>query len=154
MSGGIFPAVTFPAGIFPNSIFQKASAITEPEICYPLSYSFREPITIIELGQGDSRGVDVILKAAGVGIDLTLATVKFNMTNQDGTVHHEINCKKGSVYQENTIFALNGGMTIPFRSIHSATVSTYYGEFVITYPKSVKTIPSSGYITVRVKEAV
>lgn len=109
----------------------------------------------IELGQGDSDSVGVVLKENGTGANLTGSTVIFAMKNDLGTIEHNITCTSGATINGASVLLSNGGVTIPFTDVHTTTPGTYFGNFQVTILGKQTTFPSNGiYINVRIYEAV
>ena len=111
----------------------------------------------IELGQGDSDEVGVILKENNIGSDLTGAIVKFHMMNNRG-IEYEIDCESGikdPFTKEIITPKSEGGVTILFTSVHTEISGTFYGKFIVILLGKQVSFPSGNqYIKVRIWEAV
>jgi hypothetical protein len=154
MAGGLYSTGIYPRGLYPSGLYPaiETGTTSEIEIPYPLTVSFRDGLSGIELGQGDSRDVDVILQGAGIGADLTLSTdINFVMKNDLGTIRHSIPCQKGSTYKGVYVSPGHGGITIPITDTHTKTPDTYFGEFVVIWVDGQKTFPNAGYVEMIVK---
>lgn len=89
----------------------------------------------IQLGQGDSDNIPVILNEAGTGSDLTGAVVKLILADLAGVFKFEITCLEGirdpSTDEIVTEFSA-GGITVPIASTHTVDDGYSYGEFIVT----------------------
>lgn len=89
----------------------------------------------IQLGQGDSDNIPVILNEAGVGSDLTGAVVKLILSDLAGTFKFEIICLEGirdPITDEIITEFSAGGITVPIAGIHTVDDGYSYGEFIVT----------------------
>lgn len=157
MAGGLYSTGIYPRGLFPSGLYPaiETDTTTEIEIQYPLTVTFRDGLSCIELGQGDSRDVDIILQGAGIGADLTLATdINFVMKNDLGTIRHSIPCQKGSTYKGVYVSPSHGGITVPVGATHTATPGTYFCEAVVSFASGQKTFPNAGYVEMKIKKAL
>lgn len=108
----------------------------------------------IELGQGDSDSIGVLLKVNGSGANLTDSQVMFSMKNESET-EFAITCRSGAFVNGSPYSETQGGTTIPFTSIHTAAAGIFKGKFTVTKGDVKTTFPSgSDYISVRIWEAI
>lgn len=108
----------------------------------------------LELNQGDSNEVGMLLKENGVGVVLTDSTVVFSMKNEAG-VEFDIACSQGGTVNGTIYSFAQGGITVPIGSTHTATPCVFQGKVIATKSSIQKTFPSSNiYITVKIWEAV
>lgn len=106
----------------------------------------------IELGQGDSEDVGIILKENGVAKDLTDTTIVFSMVNEAG-ISYDITCSGGADINGEDVAFSAGGVTLPISSTHTATPTTFFGKFIITYLGVQSTCPrGNNYISVKIWE--
>lgn len=153
--GGLFSTGIYPVGLYPSGLYSSSEDVgSEPEIIYPLTVEFREPIYNIVLSQGDTRDVGVVLLGAKIGVNLTFATVTFVLKHLSGTPRYEIKCKKGNTYQGNYISPVNGGITLPLSPQNDSISGTFAGTFRATSSHGTKTYPNDSYIEVRIIKAL
>lgn len=108
----------------------------------------------LELNQGDSNNIGMLLKENAVGSDLTGATVTFSMKNESG-VEHNIACQPGGTVNGTVYSFAQGGVTVPFTATHTASAGVFQGKITVLKYGAQKTYPSSNtYITVRIWEAI
>lgn len=77
------------------------------------------------VGQGDEDSLSATLLDNSAGVDLSGATVFFNMKNDLGTVRRTIDCGDGSA---------NGVVSVPLADTDTATPGLFFGEFVVDFP--------------------
>lgn len=108
----------------------------------------------LELNEGDSNNVGMLLKAAGVGVDLTGSVVTFSMKNEAGT-EFNIACTQGGTVNGVSYTFAQGGITVPFSSTHTASAGVFQGKVTAVKESVQKTYPSSNtYITVKIWEEI
>lgn len=108
----------------------------------------------IELCQGDTETVNVVLKSKGVGANLTGATVTFTMINAAGD-EFDITCLPGATVDDVSVPASSGGVRIPFTGTHTVKADLFQGKFIVTILGVPTTFPSGrDYVSVRIWEAV
>lgn len=113
----------------------------------------------IELMQGDSAEVAVVLKENGIGVDLTGCSVVLSMRNDTATVAHDITCNMGATINrglptETVIPLTAGGITVPFTATHTASHGLYFGSITKTLFGERSTFPNTGYITIKINKSV
>lgn len=113
----------------------------------------------IELMQGDSASVAIVLKENGIGVDLTGCTVTLSMINDISTVEHDIVCQPGAVLNagtpsEETVPFTEGGITVPFTATHTATDGLYFASITKNLFGERSTFPNKGYITIKINKSV
>lgn len=89
----------------------------------------------IQLGQGDSDNIPVILSEDGTGSDLTGTVVKLILVDVVGTFKFEITCLEGirnPITNEMVTGFSSGGITVPITDTHTVDNGYFYGEFVTT----------------------
>lgn len=95
--------------------------------------------------QGDTRsGIHAtLLNAAKTSVDLTGASVKFNLVTANQTAHLSRAAQ--------VIDAIGGIVLFVFNVGETSEPGTYLGEFEVTYADGgVETFPNSGYIEVTI----
>ena len=108
----------------------------------------------LELNQGDSNDVGMLLKEGGVGVDLTGSTVTFSMKNEAG-VEFNIICTQGGTVNGTAYTFAQGGITVPFTALHTVNADVFQGKAYADKSSVQKTFPSSNtYITVKIWEAI
>lgn len=108
----------------------------------------------LELNQGDSNDVGMLLKENGVGVDLTGSAVTFSMKNEAG-VEFNITCTQGGTVNGVAYAFAQGGITVPFTSLHTVEACVFQGKVTAVKSSVQKTFPSSNtYITVKIWEAI
>jgi hypothetical protein len=108
----------------------------------------------LELNQGDSNNIGMLLKSGGVGVDLTGSAVTFSMKNEAGT-EFDIQCVQGGTVNGQVYLFSEGGITVPFTSTHTVAAGVFQGKVTTVKDSVQKTFPSSNvYITVKIWEAV
>jgi recombinational DNA repair protein (RecF pathway) len=104
----------------------------------------------IELMQGDSASVAIVLKENGIGVDLTGCTVTFSMINDISTVEHDIVCQPEAVINAGT----PSEETVPFTATHTATDGLYFASITKNLFGEQSTFPNTGYITIKINKSV
>jgi hypothetical protein len=108
----------------------------------------------IDLGQGDSDDVGVLLTENGIGSNLTGGTIKLSMKTDTGT-KKEVTCLAGGIVNGVNYTLAQGGITIPFTPTETATPSVYRGKIIVSMLGSQATYPSGQEsITVTVWEGI
>jgi hypothetical protein len=108
----------------------------------------------LELSQGDSVDVGMLLKEGGVGVDLTDSVVTLSMKNEAG-VEFDIVCTQGGTVNGTTYTFEEGGITVPFSALHTVNAGVFQGKVYAVKTSVQKTFPSSNtYITVKIWEAI
>ena len=108
----------------------------------------------LELNQGDSNDVGMLLKENGVGVSLTGSVVTFSMKNEAG-VEFDIICTQGGTVNGVVYTFAQGGITVSFSSTHTHDAGVFQGKVIAVKSSVQKTFPSSNtYITVKIWEAV
>lgn len=125
------------------------------------------------VGQGDEDSLSATLLDNSAGVDLSGATVFFNMKNDLGTVRRTIDCGDGSA---------SGVVSVPLADTDTATPGLFFGEFVVDFPGGSdnyfssyfssgffgsyygagggtgsggqRTYPDNSYVTVKIKKAI
>lgn len=108
----------------------------------------------IELGQGDTDSIGVVLKENGTGANLTSGTVVFSMKNDMGTIEYDITCIPGATIDGVDVLFSEGGVTIPFTDTHTSSPGTFFGIFHVTILGKQTTFPSSENISVKIKKTL
>lgn len=84
---------------------------------------------------------------SGVAINLTGATVVFRMRKSDAA--------EPKVEASATVTGATAGLVeYTWDEEDSDEVGSYNGEFVITFPSGVQTVPSNGFFTIEVVESL
>lgn len=111
----------------------------------------------IELMQGDSAEVAIVLKENGIGVNLTGCSVVLSMRNDATTVEHDIACNMGATINrelptQETIPFTEGGITVPFTATHTATDGLYFASITKNLFGEQSTFPNTGYITIKINK--
>ncbi|MCK9310678.1 MAG: hypothetical protein M0P26_00205 [Bacteroidales bacterium] len=108
----------------------------------------------LELNQGDSINVGMLLKEGGVGVNLTGSIVTFSMKNE-AEVEFNIVCAQGGTVNGKTYTFEEGGITVPFSAVNTVNANVFQGKVYAVKAAVQKTFPSSStYITVKIWEAI
>jgi len=109
----------------------------------------------INLNQGDTNDIAVILKAQDVGANLADADITFVMNNSAGVLY-SIPCTKDATTPDgNDVKAKDGGITIPFDPTHTSVPGQFSGQFLVMQDSAQTTFPSDGgYLKVMVWESL
>lgn len=108
----------------------------------------------LELNQGDSNDVGMLLKENGIGVSLTGSAVTFSMKNEAG-VEFDIVCAQSSTFNGIVYTFAQGGITVPFTSVHTHDAGVFQGKVTAVKSSVQQTFPSGNtYITVKIWEAV
>jgi len=98
--------------------------------------------------QNDTKPLEATLRDEDGAIDLTGATVKFNMWNNQKVV-------KVSLGTVTIVSAPAGSVAYPFMAVDTDTVGTFRAEFQATMPDStVVTFPHDGYIAIKIVDDI
>ena len=108
----------------------------------------------LELNQGDTQEVGMLLKDKGVGVDLTGSTVTFSMKNEVGS-EFDIACGQGGTVNGQFYTFAQGGITVTFTTAHTGAADVFQGKVCAVKGTLQKTFPDKNkYITVKVWEAI
>lgn len=108
----------------------------------------------IELGNGDSEDVSVVLTENGVAIDLTGTSVTFCMQLDVGTTGYTIPCIHGARIKGESISSKFGAVSIPFSPQHTSQKGIFLGEFKVSRFGKVSTYPNNRHLTIQIKPTI
>ena len=109
----------------------------------------------IQLGQGDSDDIPVVLTEDGKGSNLNGSVVHFVLSDELGNGKYDIICAEGIKDQVTneiiTEFSV-GGITIPITGVHTKDTCELFGEFIVMAgDKQVTFSNDDNYVTMKVK---